>query len=259
VKKERYLLLIPVVLLSLFLSVKGATIAYWQMDDWSTRSIFEDVVGTYNLTAHPGHYQADNFVGANPIPNPDAGPFASGDPVNNTRSNRVVRGNTPGPVTTFNMTDSSSWTFEGWLHWTGGTQSGMVAGTRGAESGWAGWELMVVNWGRLDLRMTNSSGESVYVNTGTTALDEDAWHHIALVWDHDAGARGIASIYLDGSLVGSGAGNGDLGGGAKAFYLGGRDGSADGIYKFTQLGFNGYMDELRFSNEALEPSEFLTI
>jgi len=113
--------------------------------------------------------------------------------------------------------------------------------------------------GRIDLRMQKSSGGSVYVNTGTNVLSTNTWYHIALVWDHDAGANGTASIYIDGSLAGSGVGNGDLGGGAKAFYIGGRDKLADGIYKYTEMGFNGYMDELRFSEGALDPSQFLNI
>lgn len=249
------------IILSLLLgSITNAdTVAYWQIDDWEARTIFKDAIGggTYDLTKHSGHQQADGFVAANPIPNPDPGPFNEGQADTNTISGSFIRGNTPSPVSIFNMTSSSSWTFEGWFYWTGSTESGYLAGTRGVESNWAGWELAITSTGRIDLRMFNSTGSYVGFNSGANTLNTNTWYHIAVVWDHDGDTNGLANIYIDGLLVGSGNGLGTLGGGAKAFYIGGRDKTADGIYKYTEMEFSGYMDELRFSNHPLSPSQFL--
>lgn len=255
--KNVKLLLSMIVLAAFAAQLSGATVAYYEMDDWNTRTVFADVAGAnqYNLTRHYSESN-DGFVGANPIPNPDPGPFLQGDPVVNTRSLKQVRGALGTTSAAFTMTSSSSWTFEGWFNRTGSSGTNYLAGTRGIESNWAGWEFTVLTTGRLDLRMSNTLGASTYANTGSNVLALNTWYHVALTWDHDAGANGTASIFIDGVLAGSGAGNGDLGP-AKSFYVGGRDKAADGIYKATEMGYNGYMDELRLSDEVLTPSEFL--
>ena len=230
--------------------------AYWQMDDWSTRPVFVDAYGTNHLilqTVAP----TNGFVGANPIPNPDTNLFVEDNPWNNTRSLKVARGSTDEPVTGFNMTTHESWTFEGWYNWDSLPSFGVLAATRGQESGGDGWEMYSLGSGRLDCRMVSSGVVEYACNSGATLVSMDAWYHVALVWDHDQGSDGEMRLYLDGSEVGSVAATSIDDSAPKAFYIGGRDWTANGIYSVDDSPFNGYQDELRFSSGALEANQFL--
>ena len=238
------------------IAVDTIAVSYWQMDDWSERTVFADAVGTNHLKSWSHTQSAAGLAGADPIPNPDAGPFNEGHPLVNTFSCRNPRGNTPEPVDAFNMTTNASWTFEGWFCRTGGG-TGFIAGTRGLESGGDGWEMYhPTGSGRLDFRMLDGAVNDGS-NSGTNELILNTWHHVALVWDHDEGSFGEIRIYLDGILVANKLASQVYDSSPKAFYIGGRDWLSNGEYKYNGWEFSGYMDELRFSPKAFDPWRFL--
>jgi hypothetical protein len=79
------------------------------------------------------------------------------------------------------------------------------------------------------------------IGTTTVPLAQDVWHHVAAVYD---GAT--LALYLDGAWVGSVPGSGNVVGSSQPLEIG-RFG-AD---------FAGRIDEVRISDSALHPSEFL--
>jgi hypothetical protein len=232
--------------------LSAGTIAYWQLDEDTGVSVLVDAVGGNDLTYQSGSPDA---AAVNPVPNPDPGPFSVGTPAANPASMVLPTGGDASSNAAFGM-HSSPWTFEGWIK-RDNSSSNAIGCTRSAETTWTGWELMCIHNGRIDLRMSDVAGSS-YVNTGTVLAPLNEWAHFALVWDPTAGATGTASIYLDGVLANSGPGRGDLGT-QSGLIVGGRDKAADGVVAATELFWEGSMDELRFSDAALDPSEFLNI
>jgi hypothetical protein len=82
-------------------------------------------------------------------------------------------------------------------------------------------------------------------------------HHFAAVWDHAAGATGQMSLYIDGVLQGAGAADHPVGiYTVTDFTIGGRSLSGS-TYNDNVLPSGSQLDEMRFSNAALAPSEFL--
>lgn len=90
---------------------------------------------------------------------------------------------------------------------------------------------------------------------GTSWVADNAWHHVALVYDHTQ-QRG--SLYIDGSLEfyepwrSSETGLGDKG----SLVLGAKEVKVGSISNMTSL-FEGDLDEVRISNRARKPWEFL--
>lgn len=238
------------------------TITYWQLDESSGNLV--DVVGSpQTLTGATGLSYGQPIVAPNPVPNPDAGPFTSGTTDDNPSAIDFGGASRGASIadSAFKMTDDSSFTFEGWLQHNiddgsqeglevvgGDRQSSSVAVGGGTFNGWVVW----INNGRLTFYAQFGPNESpVTANAGsTTEIDLDSAHHFAAVWDH---INGEMRLYIDGVLEGAAAITpGDytpyaFGLGARAF--------GDNIFDNNIL--NGQLDELRFSNEALAPSQFL--
>lgn len=239
---------------SFFFVLQGAprTIAYWQLDDNNTD--YTDSVGSYALTRLGG--EQSNLRPVAVIPNPDEDPLFSGDPVNNPWSvyNPSMQRNVYDAE--LDMRDSS-WTMEGWIKTdqrTADTTAQYIVGTRHSSSGWTGWHLMMWPSGQLSLYMQKSGG-SATVSANIAPLTDLNWHHIAVVWDHDNGSGGKASLYVDGMLEAEAAGAGDLGyHSGRRFVLGVREKNGSG---FVDDPFLGHMDEFRFSAAALGSKDFL--
>lgn len=238
----------------------GTTVAYWQMNESRATVSFHDAASNFNLTNHQQGGNQSSSVAANPIPHPD--PLVGHI---NLASYDTVRAYSPTATTTFNMTHGASWTLEGWIYWTGSTDVGMIFGTRSRdiESG-AGWDLVLqpdshsTAPGRLDWRMVDSVAVQYQINSGSTRLYPETWHHIALVWDHTEGTYGTQSLYIDGNLVGWGPATSYADLSPKYLYVGARDWSIDGETAPTDFFFYGNYDDTRFCNAVLEPSDFLT-
>ena len=119
--------------------------------------------------------------------------------------------------------------------------------------------------GRIDVRITNLGGTDYYVNSGSWLLTADQWVHLALVWDPSYvdqtwGNVGQITIYVDHVIRAQGLGDGDLGYvSGKFLAVGGRDNSGNGLPEVNFNGWPGDMDELRWTNAILDPSNFLPV
>ena len=83
--------------------------------------------------------------------------------------------------------------------------------------------------------------------TSTTALQRDAWCHVAATYD---GAN--MKIYINGVLDASTAANGDVGDGAGTLYLGFDPTTALAV---GGVPFNGQLDEVGWYDKALSATE----
>ena len=88
------------------------------------------------------------------------------------------------------------------------------------------------------------------VDTGDFAIDDGAFHHVALVMK----AGGKMTLYLDGVPCGEASAPRAFGRGK--LHVGSRDGSVDSR-EDTFNRFRGYIEDVRISDVALTPGEFL--
>ncbi|PTX94880.1 hypothetical protein DB345_11230 [Spartobacteria bacterium LR76] len=106
------------------------------------------------------------------------------------------------------------------------------------------------NPGSLRLEIINSDGQSIFANT-TTVMDAGVWYHVAVVGDTKAGT---ITLFVNGTAEGYGTGYTGLyipeGGSSWTFGRGQYNGRAADFV-------TGAIDEVRFSDVALSPSQFL--
>lgn len=235
----------------------SVTRAYWQLDEATGVSVIGDVVGSNDLSLAVSTVQISSDASLESIPNPDRGPFLTGDPQNNPAALQNSHAAQAVYDASLDMRDAG-WTLEGWFRNAAdvGTQTGaeILAATRNASAGWKGWDLRMQN-GRLQLLAAADSGSTKSVLSGER-FDDGAWHHVAIVWDPDTGSGGWMQLYVDGDLAVEGPGVGDLGESAllKRFAIGAQI-DADGTVRNP---WNGDLDEFRFSDALQGPSEFLS-
>ena len=242
--------------------VCGATVAYWQFDEDEGNTVFVDAVGTYDLTITDANHSPTCGSAIDPITNPDPGPFSTGTPQDNPHAMNTVRAHRNGVTDSAFLMRNSSWTFEGYIKRDILDESDWIACTKNIESGWKGWELSSPSTGILSVRLGRTGASDTWITTQAAGftLMAGQWYHFALIWDHDAGATGTVSIFVDGVLQGSGAGLGDLGNNPGEYLqIGGRDTAGDGLYALTLNYFDGSLDELRWTDQVLAPSEFLNV
>ncbi len=108
-----------------------------------------------------------------------------------------------------------------------------------------------------------SSDGSTYSKAigGTSTVDDGNWHHIAMVFDYDAGGSTL-TLYLDGSVDSNGADNpkshtGGIYDGAAYFSVGCAS-DASGGYVFG-TGFDGLLDEVAIFDRVLSLAEIQAI
>jgi hypothetical protein len=101
------------------------------------------------------------------------------------------------------MTTAGSWTMEGWFRLDDVTHNfDQLCTTRnqGPHGDNLGWNLFYAqNLDKLAAVVQTSSG-TFSLLTEAGVVNDQAWHHVALVWDHDQGASGQVRLYLDGEL-----------------------------------------------------------
>lgn len=107
-----------------------------------------------------------------------------------------------------------------------------------------------------------SVGSGQDVNTsGTETFADGEWHHVALVYDSNSkGTTNILSLYVDYTLRATKSGSfPPIPWGNFPIYIGAGNfpgGQDNGEFRRN---FDGKIDEVRISNEALQPSQFVTI
>lgn len=227
------------------------TVAYWPFDDNSVDAV--DAIGRYSLdrlNSSRSTEEADD-----PLPNPDTGVFRIGNPATNRYSvnDPKLKRDVYDPA--FAMRSDSSWTLEGYFKTDYTSDIQYIAGTRHQASSWSGWQLWLQTSGSLSFYIQDGSSNTANC-VSSTGLNDDAWHHFAIVWDHDDGTNGRIKLYVDGVLAHSVAGIDDLGyDTTRRFAVGVRNKDAGGVYDDQPL--EGLLDEFRWSNEALGPDDFL--
>jgi hypothetical protein len=236
----------------------AATVAYWQFDEDSTHAV--DAVGTNQQLNRQGGTRSAT-VAADPVPNPDAGPFTTGTPSANPYSVLNPRLLTE-TSTPFRMT-GTSFTMEGWFQSSSATAQFIVGdrmpgSTSGANTAFTGWHVLLAANGTLQFYASTTGGTNAQVNTSSlTPLNDNAFHHFAAVWNAPGNTM---SLYIDGLLKGSTTGLGTSGityaAGANQFAVGGRHTGSNTTVLDNSL-FNGRLDEFRFSSAVLSPEEFL--
>ena len=152
---------------------------------------------------------------------------------------------------------SGSFTLEAWIHAESADLVGMfIAGKRisGLFSD-IGYELLARQAeGGFTVEMAlRAGGSSGYPQAVSQVLSAGQWHHLAGVRDT---ASGRVKLYVDGSLAADVA---DTTAGVtlnslQHFSIGGAI-QGDGMF---QLPFDGWIDEVRLTMSAIEPSQFLS-
>jgi hypothetical protein len=276
--KRLLLSLAALTALLLTLPAHAATIAYWQLDE--TSGALLDEINNYDLAQGGTAASYGQTVLKDPVPNPDAGPFEdSSNPKDNAKSiNFASAGyysyadggdDQAGPL---DIKTNASFTFEGFFNipdpGAGSTDLGVIGGTRSYTGviglgGYDGWMVWVRPGGYLGFIIDDEDGgiidfspESLADPSPYATVDDGQTHHFALVWNHDGGTNsgGKMSLYLDGSFYGA-EDDIDLRGSDNVynnddFAVGNRSAS-------NSKPFPGRLDELRFSDEVLEPKDFL--
>ncbi len=228
------------------------TQAYWELDSDGGSS-----VGRYTLQLRLGSLTPDN-VNFAAINNPDTTtPWNSTSTAAQNGSSLYFDGQTAlvfnGPDSPFQFKRSVPFTCEAYIRATA-ENDGIVFGTRDTFSGFYGWYLKYDSSNqRLSWGLSHPGGSSsAYSDNGVIGLNQ--LKHVALVWDPSTGTNGQIRIYVEGVLVAEKDGEpfwDDTPEVGWNFMVGGRN-IPDNIW-----GFVGQIDEVRWSNYALDPTAFL--
>lgn len=259
----------------------AATVGYWELDGDDPSTFNTDSVNGWNLTVDVRSSQDPSTVRNTTekvvIDNPDSafpwdGGFDSDDSATNPASENFSLGRMmhtahldplDDPNAIFpQFKQSQAFTIEGFMRPTidpdplsssankqylATTRSNLFAG------GTLGWELYRAADKALYFGiLTNGFADNVQV--GGLIVENDQWYHFAGVWDPSTGADGEVRLYVDGDLVHAKDGDPDWDddGEGEFLQIGGQHG-----FTFPRWSFDGQLDEFRFSDVALAPSEFL--
>jgi hypothetical protein len=281
-KKSWMCVAMSVVVMALVLSAgtAGADV-YWQFDenfrDGDGYVAADDVLSNNPLTNIDNNPFQSGSIAANPIPNPDPGltngKFKDGS---NPKDNPNSVGNPlfESDTSNFQMRGDASWTMEGFFQHNAGedklTETATLCATRnyGVNDDDYGWWLAMTTDRKLFLYMNSqANGASPYLYTDSSFADA-AWHHFALVYDHDwddAGTAGYVdgqvTIYVDGNLEMQASGMGKLvsSTGERCFTVGVRSHNNNN-YEDNRWGSGNNMarlDEWRWSERVLAPDQLL--
>ena len=151
----------------------------------------------------------------------------------------------------FGVKNNDQFTAEGFFKITeteAGKGMNYIMGSRRSGTGWA---IMILNGGQLGFVFDGTGGLAGTNFYGKTKVDDGQAHHFALIFERNGGTlpnTGLAILYIDGEIdfvmdnIPHNHMDSDDG-----FYIGRRHNSP----------FGGILDNLRFTNYALKPDEFL--
>jgi hypothetical protein len=135
-----------------------------------------------------------------------------------------------------------------------GTQPGSQALLVDHSHGWSdetGWALQA-NGSNTAIAFVIGNGSTFQGAQSTTNVFDGQWHHIAGTFSATDTGQEI-KIYVDGLLEDTGS-TSALVGNTRDVNIGVSWGNGN-----LQRYFNGYIDEVRISDEELQPSEFLSV
>ena len=221
----------------------AATIGYWRMEadlDASANGVrvANEVAGGSDLISN----EAFIDLAANPngtVPNTGS--------INLGSIGSRLQGGTNGingTIASYSALDTASLTAEFWAR-TGESQATLLQRSSGAN----GFTISNPNALTITYYVSNGAGGAVAVTLNTGHDMSATWHHYAFTYDQ---ATGVGRFYVDGVSV---ATNDGVDG--RALYWGAANPLLVGQLMDYAAAFNGTMDEVRLSNVALSPTQFL--
>lgn len=248
-----YIMKIPPILLLIFTglllllgqSLKAETIAYWRFEN----NLLDSSGNNYDATTGAAGFSYSANI-------PDSYIDTGSGILSNTMSYQRTGGDA---VTTYvpydadlTNTFSGSFTVEAFVYFnlTGGSSTYSVVLNNRADGEGLSFILGRSGAGyNALLSATNGSGASSTINyKDSTGLAGGEWHHVAWVGTL-SGSNITVKFYLDG-----------VADSYTAFFSGGFKMPDEENWSIggTANNFNGFIDELRISNEALAPGQFLS-
>ena len=227
---------------------EAATLAYWRFDEADASADVDDGTGHgLVLKRLSGAARRVKGLVATPLP-PDA---ASEQP--NAWARAFDKGLFVCEQPVAQYAKGASFTLEGSFRAELGEGLRMLAGTR-SDTKFQGWVLWasgnLLRGSHIGLYIEGPSKKEILTLRARPQVDDGKVHHFAIVWDNTEGDHGAVSLYLDGMLEDEAdlpfepAYNGE-------FMVGGRAAPGHEAY------WTGTLDEMRLSDGALAPGEFL--
>ena len=134
-------------------------------------------------------------------------------------------------------------TLEAFIKWTGESQEGSNGIITKWGGGGASYFMRLDASGKPQFYLSGSAGTGAL--TANTAVSANVWTHLAATWST---SDNTMRLYIDGNQVGSTGYSGTINVGTTSVEIG----------RLAESNpFTGNMDEVRISNAALSPSEFL--
>ncbi len=231
-------LLFLVVLQVAVISARAETVGYWRFEETSGRTAF-DASGLGNTGTLAGNPTFSSQTPPSPL-------FAPG--VLSTRSlaldgsDAVIVADSP------SLRPASAITLEAWIKLSGNPGNPAIIGRRYDDSGPSNSYQLGV---RPDLffGLNLETGESAVINTGFVPRP-NRWYHVAGTWDGN-----LLRAFVDGVQIGSLSYTGQIGYATSNPVLIGADDDGQGVPGCCF--FPGQIDEVRISDTALEPGQFL--
>jgi hypothetical protein len=234
----------------------AAAVAYWRLDndgklagETPSGTPFIDQTGNHNAvffgTTANSHWSADVPVAQ--VYDPSLSGFVANALSFELGVNSMIQA---GLSTTLPTASSATpFTFECFVRAPDAfAESKTLFEHRSEDAQHSGVELLLTSDRRLQLRTThNNAPQSVAY--GSTALGDGAWHHVAAVWD-GAKYTGYFDYLKMAEMTPAGTWNGGLTTGNFSI------GRFNTSYQ-SGLDFTGSLDEIRISNAALGPADFL--
>ena len=116
------------------------------------------------------------------------GTYSSNSMTFDTSSEYVSFGNI------FNFVPTNTFSFSFWFKKNGGSDTYAIS----KFSGSIGYNIQVLNTGVIQFWFAQDFTNRMEVESSTSGLDDNIWHHIAVTYDGSGNASGV-SIYIDGS------------------------------------------------------------
>jgi len=148
-------------------------------------------------------------------------------------------------IASYSALDTASLTAEFWAR-TGESEATLLSRSSGAN----GFTISNPNNLSITYYVSNGAGGGVAVTLNTGHDMSATWHHYAFTYDQ---GTGMGRFYVDGVVVAS---NDGVDGRALYWGAGGQSLVVGQLMDYAAA-FNGTMDELRLSNVALNPTQFL--
>lgn len=230
---------VTLLLLTLAATAQNAPIAWWKLDDLTGST----------ATDSSGNGHAGTIVGATNVSGKVGGAF-SFDGNHYISCPEALSGGATGPGLDMGIRD---WTVAAWIKT---SSSGMVVTKMGFVGGSHpdGWGISVSANGTIGAVIHKSNGGIVNIFSGDgAAVNDDQWHHIAVVFNRAASLTRYVDGLRSGATYSLSALTGQSIDNTKEIRIGARDQATDELY------FQGTLDDARVYAAALSAQEIAAL